>query len=197
MKSDVQPAVRKVFLKRLGWTLGFVVLIAWAWPRPFSYYSVCPVCAQTRLSTDWERIWSDHFTYRTTHRIKPTPVSLVLEKCRLIPQHEHQWLFGHGGGNGVKCAIGPGRHVRPTFESTNVAAFVEALVQHGDRQTQKKWLARMGKRELSHTFRMAVSSPPTGAYGSKDRFLEWLPEPEEYVADYEQMLLRESPKQAK
>jgi hypothetical protein len=98
----------------------------------------------------------------------------MLEKHRLIANHEHEWLFGHGGGNGVKCAIGPGRHLRSSFESTNVAAFVEALTKYTDQQTVSKWLTRLQNPELSHACLRAADYPRDDAFGSEQLFKAWL-----------------------
>lgn len=130
-----------------------------------------------------------HPTYRLTHEITRTPLTEALAKQRLIPEHEHEWLFGHGGGNGIKCAIGPGRHIRRTAESTNVAAFVGAIVKYTDTNSVSKWLGRLQDAKYSYAILISVGHPKEGVLDSAERFNEWLVDgPEEWLAYEEERL---------
>lgn len=115
-----RPAKRRAF----KWTLiGLCLLIVVLWSS-FSFTSVCPTCATERHTTQLQ-IPLTSATYFSWSSESATPVSVALASIRPAPPHSHQWVFAVGGGNGVMCAIGEGRHLLGPYRSPETAAFVK------------------------------------------------------------------------
>lgn len=93
---------------------------------PFRYLSVCDRCGASRLTADWQLPLTS-FTVFSRSTEKESPLSRVLLTNGIVAAHSHHWLFASGGGNGVRCAIGQGSHIRPAAESEEFAATVLAL----------------------------------------------------------------------
>jgi hypothetical protein len=96
---------------------------------PFSYYSICDRCGAFRRTTDWKLPLTD-FTVFTRSTESDTPYSRTLLTNAIVPKHSHNWLFGHGGGHGVRCALGPGHRIRPAADSDQFARLVLMLHYH-------------------------------------------------------------------
>jgi hypothetical protein len=97
---------------------------------PFGYFSVCDRCGALRRTTEWKLPLSE-FTVFTRSVESETPLSRAVLTNGIVQPHTHHWLFGHGGGHGVKCAIGQGRHIRPAADSQEFARLVLMLHTHG------------------------------------------------------------------
>jgi hypothetical protein len=72
---------------------------------PFGYLSVCDRCGASRRTTKWKLPLTE-FTVFTRSVESETPLSRAVLTNGIVQSHTHHWLFGHGGGHGVKCAIG-------------------------------------------------------------------------------------------
>src|ERR1051325_11124003 len=98
----------------------------------FSYSSVCNRCGVVQLTEQWQipRTSIPMFIHSSMWQ---TPVSLCLTTNRIVPSHNHQWVFAQGSGNGVRCALGNGQAVRSTVEFSEVARLLEALERYGER----------------------------------------------------------------
>jgi len=105
----------------------------------FGFTSVCSRCGAIRDTTDWQIPLTSItvFSLSSTHA---SPVSTILTSTGIIVAHEHKWLFCQGGGNGVRCAIGAGRHIRPAVESDGVAAVIAASQRFGELQFRDRLL---------------------------------------------------------
>lgn len=119
---------------------------------PFGYSSVCDRCGALRRTTNWQLPLTE-FTVFSSSTEADTPLSRVLVTNSIVPPHTHHWLFGQGGGNGVRCAIGPGRHIRPAAESDEFAALVLALHQRGQIAFRDRVLRGVFDPDTSHLFR--------------------------------------------
>src|SRR5436309_77765 len=69
----------------------------------FDYVSICQHCGRARRSTEFQVPLTD-VPYYWFHRDNDTEFSSRLG--HMVPAHECRWLFGHGGGNGIVCALG-------------------------------------------------------------------------------------------
>ena len=96
---------------------------------PFSSSSVCRHCGSMRHSTKYYFPFTSTVVWES-HSSVSTPVSEVLMGRGLVPRHEHGWLFCSGGGNGVTCAIGSGRHIRSTVNRSEVADLLAFMAAH-------------------------------------------------------------------
>lgn len=146
---------------------------------PFGYFSVCGRCGSVRSTTDWKLPFSD-FTVFTQSAESETPLSRVLLTNGIVQPHAHQWLFGHGGGHGIRCAIGPGRHIRPAADSEEFARLVLALHSHGLTALRDRVLQGALDPDTSRFFRgLSLNLPkePTTA----GELQGWLTEQNEYL----------------
>jgi hypothetical protein len=117
--------------------LALVVLavVAYVWGGGFfSSVSVCSVCGAERYSTDWLWVFP-------VQRVKQTPLSDYVRREGIQTSHEHKWLFGSGGGAGVKCAIGDGRHLFRIIRDADFQSFLAAVEKYRGVQEAKVWLS--------------------------------------------------------
>jgi hypothetical protein len=126
----------------------------------FRYFSVCDRCGALRHTTEMKLPLTE-FTVLTRSVESETALSRLLLTNGIVQRHPHRWLFGHGGGHGVKCAIGPGRHIRGAAESENFARFVLTLHTHGLTSIRDRVLHGVFDPDTSHLFQALLSfSPP-------------------------------------
>ena len=146
---------------------------------PFGYASVCDKCGALRSTADWQLAWTQ-FTVSTHSTQSDSPLSQVLLTNGIVPAHSHHWLFAHGGGNGVRCAIGPGGYVRSTAKSEEFAALVLALHQRGQTAFRDRVLRGAFDPATSHLFCSLTFSAPK-AMKSATEMQDWIAEQSEYL----------------
>src|SRR5438309_425937 len=103
----------------------FLILISAAfafWPFRFYYDSVCSQCGAAKWTTEWQLPYSQTSLYSHSS-VQETALSSYLARSGYIGTHSHRWLFGHGGGNGVRCALGDGDSIRQSVTSPNVECY--------------------------------------------------------------------------
>jgi len=105
----------------------------------FGSISVCGTCGAVQDSTEWQIPFTS-VTYWHSTSITQTPLSAVVAKRQLATCSSHNWLFIHGGGNGIMCAIGDGRRVHQAALSSDVAAFVSAVSDYQGQGEAQRWL---------------------------------------------------------
>jgi hypothetical protein len=105
----------------------------------FGFVSVCGRCGAIRDTTEWQIPLTSLTVFRLSSE-HASSVSEVLTRTGIVAAHEHKWLFCQGGGNGVRCAIGEGRHIRPAVESDGVAAVIAASQRFGELQFRDRVL---------------------------------------------------------
>jgi hypothetical protein len=149
------------------------IMLAWV-NGPFRYGSVCDRCGALRSTTEW-RLPFTELTVFVHATESDTPLSRVLMTNGIVSLHAHHWLFGHGSGNGVKCAIGPGRHVSPTASSEDFATLVLMLHRSGEIALRDQVLSGALDPGTSRTVRcLAVDAPPATA--SAEELQAWFVE---------------------
>jgi hypothetical protein len=153
---------------------------------PFDYSSVCDRCGALRRTSDWELPFTE-FTVFTQSTESESLLSRVLLTNSIVPPHSHHWLFIHGGGRGVKCAIGPGRHIRPAADSEEFAALVLTLHHRGQIAFRDRVLRGVFDPDTSRWFRGAgIGSDAIRM--SPAEMQDWVVEQSEYfdtiVTDY-------------
>jgi hypothetical protein len=175
----------KPLTKRQRWVaIGVFAVIATVFTftlitGPFGYSSVCDKCGASRHTTDWQLPLTDLtvFTYSTE---SDSPLSRVLLTNGIVPAHSHHWLFSVGGGNGVRCAIGPGRHIRPAAGSEEFAAIVLTLHQRGQIDFRDRVLRGVFDPRTSELFwRLGFNAPKTTT--SATEIQGWIAEQSEYL----------------
>src|SRR5204862_7917866 len=106
--------------------------------------------------------------------LRESPVSRVLLSSGLVPAHEHQWLFSHGGGSGIRCALGKGHEIWRTTTSPEVARLVASVNRYGDRHAKDQIVSLIFNPDTAHTVRtMALSAPANGFTQASD-YAAWL-----------------------
>ena len=156
--------------------LALVVLavVAYIWGGGFfSSVSVCSVCGAERYST--EALW-----VFPMQRIKPTPLSDFVLREGIQNSHEHKWLFGQGGGAGVTCAIGDGRHLFSIVSDSDFQHFLAAVKKYRGVEEAKLWLSTGLDPKRVNGVRMwlrpdagSVADQPSFDHGFKDQSAEW------------------------
>ena len=89
-------------------------------------------------------------------------------------KHQHEWLFCAGGGNGVTCAIGSGRHILPSAESEAVARLIEASQRFGEIKFHEKLLQTVFDPEVSPYVRMLGIAVPHDGFSSAAELRAWI-----------------------
>ena len=151
------------------------------WPFKFYYYSLCSKCGEIQNTTDWQ-LPLTFSTFWSHASIEPTALSRYLASSRLVPAHKHDWQFGHGGGNGVRCALGAADRVRPLLTSTNVTTFLDLARQYGEPGESAKFLEYTIDPELCRAVFFLAGSIPHDIHSSQE-FRRWMEEYRFFVDD--------------
>jgi hypothetical protein len=155
------------------------VLAASALFGRFYFTSVCSQCGAIRDTTEWQIPLTRISVFRHSSE-HASPVSIVLSSGGIVPAHEHQWLFCQGGGNGVTCAIGEGRHIRPVVESDGVAAVIAASQRFGDLQFRDRVLHALFDPKTAEAVRILGANAPTNGFPDVSVFRAWLAQETEF-----------------
>ncbi len=156
---------------------------------PFGSYSVCDRCGALRRTTAWQ-IPHSSVTLFTRSTDSDSALSRVLLANGIVEPHEHRWRFGHGSGNGILCAIGPGRHIRSAAGSDELADLVLHLHTDGETALRDRLVQQALDPATSRSVWAWVLSAPTPLTSTSDlrrgiaeisEFLEYI---EEMAAAY-------------
>src|SRR5262245_10027550 len=116
---------RKRILRFSGAALLLSATIA-LWPCRFYYDSVCAKCGTLRYTTVWQLPYShSDFGFFKSSTESESELSSYLKSSGQVRAHKHDWQFGHGGGNGVRCAIGGGDELRSQVKSKDIPCLLE------------------------------------------------------------------------
>ena len=143
----------------------------------FRYASVCDRCGAIRQTTEWQ-IPHTSFAILSRSSTHETPVSLCLTTNKIVRQHNHQWVFAQGGGNGIKCALGRAHKVRFTVESTEVPQLLASLEQYGERGFRDKVLTNLFVDSTTHVVR--TLSVPANGFTNAAQLHAWISSESEY-----------------
>ena len=160
--------------RRIGIACAIFVLVgltASALFGRFSFTSVCSRCGAIRDTTEWQIPLTSVTLFRLSSE-HASAVSTVLASTGIVAGHEHKWLFCQGNGNGVRCAIGEGRHVRPTVESAAVAAVIAASERFAELQFRDRLLRALLDPKTSEAVRGLGT--PTNGFADASAFRAWL-----------------------
>jgi len=154
--------------------LGCVLIPAAVYFGQFESTSVCTTCGEAQSTREFQ-IPFTRFTYFATRSRSATPLSAAINRAGLVPAtHSHQWLFANGGGNGIMCALGSGRHVRDTANFPAVATFVTATVTYRGQSAAQPWLAALLDPNRTSDFSPAISSTaPLGGCPTQAVYDRW------------------------
>jgi hypothetical protein len=157
----------------LGLALLGLVAAAFALYGAFGSISVCGTCGAVQDSTEWQIPFTS-VTYWHSTSITQTPLSAVVAKRQLAACPPHNWLFIHGGGNGILCAIGDGRRVHQAALSPNVAAFVSAVTEYQGQREGQRWLKMALDPEASgEVLSLLAGDVPQSGFADRTTFERW------------------------
>ena len=143
------------------------------WPFRFGYDSVCSQCGAIRSTAEWHVPYSERYLF-TYSVVETTPVSRYLTSSGLVTAHSHHWLFGHGGGNGVRCALGDGDKIRATVMSPKAARFLALTREYGGREDTTKVLRFTFDPDLSPMVLNLADFVPTNGFSGRDQYRSWI-----------------------
>lgn len=161
MNESTKKERRRFNLRRVLIAISTLILLATTPFFVFSYISVCKQCGCDLQSCDlcipFTPIWVLRY-----QRITPSPLSQFVAEWGIRKSHQHEWLFIHGGGNGVFCAWGLGGPVRSAAQSQAVAAFLADTKRYRGEGEAQTWLDMALDAQKSRTLRSWLDYPLEG-----------------------------------
>jgi len=152
---------------------GVLLLAGSAWFGTFGFSSVCTHCGAMRYAKE-RQIPLTRITLFRTSSEHQTPVSVELFRSGAVSKHEHQWMFSSGTGNGVRCAIGQGRHIRPDVQSEAVASILNASHRFGEVQFRDRFVQLIFDPKTSESVYHLGFLAPTNDFTDAAEFRAWL-----------------------
>ena len=157
-----------------GGLLFFLAAAFELWPYRFHYDSVCSQCGAIKDATEWQLPHIRDYSFFTRSTIKQTCLSSYLTSSGIVGAHSHQWLFGHGGGNDIKCALGDGDPIRGTVTSPEVVRLLELSRQFGGSEESSNLLKLVFDRDISRSIRSLASSVPANGFTTNTQYRAWI-----------------------
>jgi hypothetical protein len=163
---------RRIFILLLGCLcLPFAI-----WFGRFDSLEICTTCGQMQYLSEFQ-IPLTRLTYFTTRRPSATPFSIALNRAKIVnTTHTHQWLFASGGGNGILCAIGDGRHLLTAVTSPDVATFLQATATYRGQPAAQAWINTLldPKQSFEASSAIQCATVPTAGFPTKAAYDRWL-----------------------
>jgi hypothetical protein len=156
--------------------IGSLLVLAAAfafWPFRFYYDSVCSQCGAIQSTTEWQLPLNHHCFFRRS-TVEATALSSYLTSSGVVGTHQHQWLFGHGGGNGVQCALGDGDNIRATVTSPEVVHLLAYSRQFGEQEESSNLLRFAFDRDISRAILSLATHAPTNGFVSREAYRVWI-----------------------
>lgn len=139
----------------------------------FGYSSVCKHCGRWRHTQEWQvPILGIPLVWYSSE--SQSPISRVLAERGLVPPHSHEWLFCHGGGNGICCALGRGHNLASTINSEKVARLIEDVDELGGPAERKRLIELIFDEEHSREATRIAGLLPERRFADQDEFRDWL-----------------------
>lgn len=167
-------------LKRRHWfgVVGLLLLSITAglfyWAR-FETYSVCYHCAMKRDAVIWE-IPFVHSKIFEDAEIMSSPLSDVILEHELTGEHEHDWKFVFGTGNGSPMVFGTSRSVASAMTSSKSGEFLDLVMTHSGRTEARKWLAGFRDTDRAEWCRCIAEAIEGKTFSHSEEFKNWLAE---------------------
>jgi hypothetical protein len=145
------------------------------WPFRFYYDSFCAQCGAEKFTTEWEAAGSgcDWTLFRRSF-VRPTPMSQYLSSSGLVGNHPHVWLFAHGDGNGVRCALGGGDALRTAVDSLSMVQLLQSAKKYGGRNECEKLLHLTLDPDTSRSVLTMAALFPTNGFSDKEEYENWM-----------------------
>ena len=161
--------------KLIAWSAAasiVAIFIALLWG---TYHSrlICLKCgAFLRKSDCWMPMTSIRL-FSTSHE-EASAVSKALTESRWVADHEHEWKFASGAGNGKGCTLGEASSLVTLMNSEECVRMIHACSRWGDKQVQKVITALLlDPNQKFEVYSVACDIPPDG-FADKASFDSWL-----------------------
>ena len=140
----------------------------------FNFESIGSSSGIIQSTTLWQIPFTE-VTYFTSRHERETLLSKVIARNDLFSMREQVWIFSNGGGNGVMCAIGEGRHLRSAVYFPEVAFFVDAVAKYRGKSIAQAWLKLILNPKQSTGVTNAIRSGeiPAAGFSDKAAFDRW------------------------
>jgi hypothetical protein len=138
----------------------------------FGGTSVCARCGRLRTTTELQ-VPLVGIPYFRFHGEQASLLSAVLDERGLRRGHAHDWQFGVGAGNGIMCAIGPGRHLLGAVGDHQVAAFVRNLAEYGSATEVEGWVKALLDIGTSQQAWQLLRQFPEAGFARRAEFQGW------------------------
>lgn len=142
------------------------------WPARFCSDSICTQCGAIRYTTEWQ-FPGQEWTLFQQSSVKATPLSQYVSSSGLAGPHAHVWLFDHGGGNGVRCALGAGEHLLNPVMSSNLVSLLQSAKVYGGQVESQRWLRLALNRDTSSDVLMMAALVPENGFSSEEQYRTW------------------------
>jgi len=157
----------------LKWFIAVAVLylVAWIGPCGFSSTRVCHTCGLVQHRYE-HQLPLVQITYWTSQSTEETQLSPMLRDKNLVVVHDHDWVFGAGGGNGIACAIGPARNWH--CDTSAVVSFLADVAKYDGNEAALYAKDRLLDRTENDPLMSAVFSVdyPDNGVASKVEYLQ-------------------------
>ena len=133
------PLKRRHWIWMSGALALAVVAVLFYWAR-FETYSFCYHCALKKESVVWEVPFIHKAIYESS-KYRESNLSQTIATYELVRDHDHDWQFMFGSGNGSPLVFGASRSIASAMTSTNSGDFLNSVMLHQGRVEARKWLA--------------------------------------------------------
>ena len=177
-------AAHKSPRRRRRWAFLAVLVALAVWgPFRFSWFSICDQCGSVRNSS-YRQLPFVGITYWTSHDVIETPLSRIA--AGFVPPHEHHWLFGHGGGNSVTCALGPAGSMRRFTRDPEIVRFIELTHRFAGSNAAQHYLAYALNPDQCRQFSvwLDLNNIVDSDIDSVAAYEGWLAKASEHIADF-------------
>lgn len=147
---------------------------------PFGYSSICTKCGKRRYSRDWAVPFTS-MKVATIHAETDTPLSVTLTQKAIVSQHSHEWLFIHGSGHGITCAIGSGSSLMGVTNQ-RVADTIALLHDRGKIEFRDRLVTGVLDPKNSSLYRVATGFPPPITISDAE-LDNWIDQQSQYIED--------------
>lgn len=171
------PLKRRHWLALVGFMSLSVVCGLIYWAR-FETYSVCLECALKQRTLAWE-IPFIHQTVFESNEVISNRLSEVIQSHGLARQHEHDWQFIFGSGNGSPMVFGTARSIASAMTSDRTGDFLEKVMLYTGKDETHEWLSAFQNESRAEWCRCIAESMNGRVFSNADDFKLWLAQTEE------------------
>ncbi|MCY2953349.1 MAG: hypothetical protein NTU53_15425 [Planctomycetota bacterium] len=166
--------LRLLFTRRaLLSILAVILILAIIGPFRYGYFSVCSVCGRVQ-GTSRRELPLICLAYWISHSEEDTLISKTVTSAGLVTAHQHDWVFGHGGGNG-RFGSGPGISMRRAADSPDMVRLIQTIAQYEGKAAAQRLIHKLldyrTTREVQEQI-MFLDLPPQGLSTLRD-YRQW------------------------